>query len=236
MKQIIYILTFLTLGQLCFGQEKSFYVPTYGVGDTSLWFKWQQEKFKKCELKNLTKSTDTLHFRFASETQAVDIWTTNYLTFSGTLTNFTESYDSDQHKRKKPVKESFYCETKQLDTSKVRQVYCLFKSLTIFELPPQESIKDWIQGLDGITYFIECSTPTSYSFKNYWTPSIFKNKVEEAKRFYELTKELENLLGLRKSFNQFVHTLPKGTYTGGGLSLITTSKTKGKRNERKPNQ
>lgn len=228
MKQIIYILTFLSFGQLCFGQEKSFYVPTYGNGDTTLWFKWQQEKFEKSGLKNLTKTTDTLHFRFSSEIQAIDIWTTDFLSFSGTLTNFTTSYDPDAHNRKKEKADKFFSETKPLDTGTARQVYEIFVEKSIFDIPAQDSIKGWTDGLDGITYFIEQSTNNNYSFKDYWTPAIFKDKVDEARRFYEMTERLEQLLNLRQSFGQFIHSLPYGTYRAGGLSIITTSKTKRK--------
>lgn len=224
MKQIIYILTFLSFGQLCFGQEKSFYVPTYGNGDTTLWFKWQQEKIEKAGLKNLTKIADTLHFRFSSEIQAIDIWTTDFLTFSGTLTNFTTSYDPDAHKRKKEKADKFFSDKKSLDTSTARQVYELFLEKSIFEIQPQDSIKIWTDGKDGITYFIEHSTKNSYSFKDYWTPSIFKDKVDEAKNIHELTVKLEELLDLRQSLGQFINSLPYGTYRAGGISIVTTSK------------
>jgi len=228
MKQIIYILTFLNFGQLCYGQVKSFYVPTYGNIDTTLWFKWQQEKFEKAGLKNLTQTTDTLHFRFSSETQAIDIWTTNFLTFSGTLMNFTTSYDPDAHKRKKQKEDKFFSDSKTLDTSTARQVYELFMEKSIFEIPPQDSINNWTNGKDGITYFIEYSTNNKYSFKDYWTPSIFKDKVYEAKRLTELTEKLEILLNLRQSFGQFINLLPYGAYRAGGISIITTSKRKRK--------
>lgn len=228
MKQIIYILWLLSLGQLCFGQEKSFYVPTYGNDDTTLWFKLQQEKFGKAGLKNLTNATDTLHFRFSSEIQAIDIWTTNYLTFSGILTNFTTSYDPNGHERKNPKEEKFYSKVNKLDTNIVRQIYEVFNEKAIFDIPPQDSIKDWNDGLDGITYFVEYSTFSSYLFKDYWTPSAFKDKVDEAKRFYELTQRLEELLNLHQSFEQFISSLPYGTYKAGGILIITTSKKKRK--------
>jgi hypothetical protein len=219
MKQIIYIFSILIFGQPCFGQERSFYVPKYGNGDTTLWFNWQQEKFKKAGLKNLTKSTDTLHFRFASETQAVDIWTRDYLAFSGTLTNFTTSHDEKIDDRKKEI---FYSEVVKLDTAKSREIFDLFMDKSVLRLAPQDSINGWKDGLDGITYFIEYSTPTFYSFKDYWTPSAFKDKVDAAKRFNELTEELERLLDLRNSFNKFIHSLPYRTYRAGGIMIITT--------------
>jgi hypothetical protein len=226
MRYIINILTFLSFVQLCFGQEKSFYVPTYRNGDTTLWYKWQQENFEKAGLKKLTNTNDTLHFRFSSETQVIDIWTTDFLTFMGTLTNFTSSCDFDTHKRKKEKADKFFSETKSLDTVTARKVYDLFLEKSIFEIPPQDQIKGWSNGKDGITYFIEKSTSKSYSFKDYWTPSAFKNKVEEANRFNEMTERLEELLNLRHSFGQFINSLPYGTYRAGGIVFISTSKKK----------
>lgn len=227
MKLITFILTFLSIGQLCFGQEKSFYVPTYGNGETSLWFKWQQEKIKKAGLRNLTITNDTLHFRFATETQAIDIWTTNFLAFSGTITNFTTSYKS-KNKNKKTKKGKFFSNSNPLDTNIARKVYELFKNKSIFEIPPQDSIIDWTRGKDGITYIIEHSTKNSYSFKDYWTPSHFKDKVDEAKVLQELTESLEELLNLGQSFGQFIKSLPYGAYRAGGYWITLHSKKKRK--------
>jgi len=224
MKKIIYIFAFLTFGQLCYGQEKSFYVQTYLNGDTSILFKWQQERYEKAGLKNLTKATDTFHFRFATDIQAIDIWTNDFLTFMGTLTNYTSSYDPDDYKIKKEKADKFFSNTKSLDTSIARQVYDIFIEKSIFDIPPQDSIKEWTYGEDGITYFIEKSTNNSYTFKEYWTPSIFKDKIDEARRIYEMTKELEELLNLWQSFKQFIYSLPYGAYRAGGLLIITTLK------------
>ena len=228
MKQIIYILTFLSFGQFCIGQEKSFYVPTYKDGDTTLWFKLQQEKFEKAGLSDLTKSTDALHFRFSSEIQAVDIWTTDFLTFSGTQTNFTTSYNPNGHKRKKEI---FFSKANLIDTATAMKVYNLFIEKSIFEIAPQDSIKDWSSGKDGVTYFIEYTTSNIYSFKDYWSPETFKNKITAAKNIYEIAQKLEELLNLEQSFGHFINSLPSGTYRGGGIEIIMNSKRK-----RKPNR
>ena len=225
MKQIIYILTFLSFVQLCSGQEKSFYVKTYGNEDTTLWFKWQQEKFEKAGLKNLAETTDTLHFRFSSEIQAIEIWTTDFLTFSGKQTNFTTSYNPNGRKRKK---ERFFSKTSLIDTATAMKVYNLFIEKSIFEIAPQDSIKDWSSGKDGVTYFIEYSTSNIYSFKDYWSPETFKNKIKAAKNIYEITQKLEELLNLKQSFGHFINSLPNGAYRGGGIEIIMNSKKKRK--------
>ena len=214
---------FLTFGQLCYGQNKKSYLPLYANGDTILWFKLQQEKLHKAGLKDLTKTKEKLHFRLSSETQAIDIWTTDQMIFWGTLTNFTTSYNTQNHQRKRPNKEKFFSTVTKLDTSNARRIYDLFMKKSIFDIPPQDSIKDWTGGLDGTTYFIEQSTSDHYSFKEYWTPDLFKDKVDEAKRINELTLDLEVLLNLTQSFDQFIHSLPYGTYNAGGDLILTTS-------------
>ncbi|MEX1191559.1 MAG: hypothetical protein WEA99_06260 [Brumimicrobium sp.] len=227
MKQIIYIFTFLFFGQFCFGQEKNSYVPTYENGDTTLWFNWQQEKFQKAGLKNLSKTTDTLHFRFSSEIQAIDIWTTNFLTFSGTLTNFTKKYAPDARKRKK---EKFYSNTKSIDSVTAKQVYDLFIEKAIFEIVPQDNIKEWSSGKDGNIFFIEYVSQNYYSFKDYWSPETFKEKITAAKKINYIAEKLEEMLSLKKSFGQFINSLPNGAYRAGGIEIIMNSNKRGKPN------
>ncbi len=42
--------------------------------DTSLWFKWKHDLAKQINLQDLQISTDTFHFRFWTDIQAIDIW------------------------------------------------------------------------------------------------------------------------------------------------------------------
>ncbi|HNL05957.1 MAG TPA: hypothetical protein PKH93_00205 [Chitinophagales bacterium] len=175
---------------------------------------------------------NTLHIRFASEIQAIDIWTTDSLTFSGTLTNFTRKFKPDKlgQKPKSAPSKEFYSQISQLDSNTAQKVYQLFKEKAIFDLPPQNSIAGWRSGLDGVTYQIEYAYSNYYFSEIYWTPQIFVHTIEEAKRLSELIQELEKLLNLQNSFENFIDLLPKGYYTLEGIiKLEKKQATKNKR-------
>jgi hypothetical protein len=66
MKELVLLIICFTVGEVCNGQGKKIYVTTYKNGEKSISYQQQQEEFQKAGLQNLTKSTDTLHFRFSS--------------------------------------------------------------------------------------------------------------------------------------------------------------------------
>lgn len=214
----------LFFGQFCFGQTKNISIPTYKSGDTSFWYKWQKEKFAKIGLVDLITLKDGMHFRLSTETQAVEIWTADFRTFYGTFANYTTTYDPDKYERKKPKPEKFYSNKTELDTATSRRVYYIFMSLSIFSIPTQDSIPGWYSGNDGIEYLIEFSTPAEYSFKGYWTPSAYKDKIKEAALIDSLTNQLETTLQMQQSFSTFIDSLPFGSYNAGGISIVTTLK------------
>lgn len=198
---------------LCFrvlGQEKQVQIPMYKSGDTTLWYKWCQRDIKKVGLPSLTTSSDSFRLRFSTETQAIDIWTTDYKTFQGTLANFTTASRSDK----------FYSDITPIDTATARKVYDVFVALAIFGIPAQDSIKGWSNGCDGITYMIETSTRSKYTFKYYWTPSVFSDSLKEAKAVDSLSHEMERILHMHESFVAFIRTLPEGSYHAGGAMFI----------------
>src|SRR5580698_7442141 len=158
--RLITVIAFLLSIQFCSGQQKFVSIP----GNTFLWQQWQEQKFQKAGLPNLETSTDSLHFRFSTDNQAIDVWTTDYQTFHGTFADFTTSYDPDTTK-KTPEPEEFFSKKTNMDTGFSKRIYNLFKSLSIFSIPIEDSIPGWMIGREGEEYVIEYSTPTTYSVK-----------------------------------------------------------------------
>jgi hypothetical protein len=224
------ILIFLSV-TTCFGQTKSISIPICNDGDTSLWFKWQQEKFSQVGLLNLLTSNDSLHFRFSTETQSIDIWTNDFNIFYGIFANFTTSYDPDKYKKENPPLDEFYSNKSELDTITARQVYIIFSELSIFDIPADDSLQGWYTGHDGDEYLIEYSTTYNYSFKKYWTPSAYKEKIKEAASIDSLVKQLETRLKMQKSFWTFIDTLPLGCYHTGSIEVTCKSKQKRQTNK-----
>ncbi len=219
MKRLLTVLLFLSFGLLSYAQGKTSEIYTYKNGDTSAWFGWRQKDFKQMGLPDLTKSSDSLHFRFSTEIQAIDIWTEDYKTFAGTFANVTKSCNPDRSRKKRPAPEKLYCHIVNLDNSKAKQIYSVFTKLSIFAIPTEENIKGWCSGTDGTTYFIEYSNSSKYSFKTYWTPEVCKDKIPEAFTIDSLANQLETILSMRSSFNSFINSLPLGCYHAGGIVI-----------------
>jgi hypothetical protein len=153
------------------------------------------------ELPDLTKSRDSLHFRLWTNSQAIDIWTNDYKIFNGMLSNHTKSETTDK----------FYSNKTPINPATAKEIYKLFKAKLIFQIPTDGKIKGWSPVSDGEAILVEYSTKEFYSFKEYDTPSMFKN-IKEAVTLDKLEKELEAILNMNKSWGTFLNGLPKGCY------------------------
>jgi hypothetical protein len=223
------VLFLILLSSSVFGQTKTCVIPIMGNGDTTLSYKWQQGYALQMGLADLIKSNDSLHFRFWTETQSIDIWTNDFTIFKGLLSNYTRSIIEDKIKKgittSQPGK--FFSSFSTIDSATAKQVYKLFEENFIFKIPTGDSIEGWGNGLDGTELLIEHSTPTAYSFKEYWSPSAFK-KIKEAVTIDELSKQLESLLKMNESWAHFIDGLPIGCYYAGGIFHVCKKREKKK--------
>lgn len=226
MKRLL-IVAFFLVGQISFGQTKNVQVPVYREKDTTLWYIWTKENIQKIGLQDLTKTTQPLHFRFWTERQAIEIWTTNNKTFEGKFISYTKEYDPDKYKTDKPKPEKFYSKVDNIDTATARQIYEFTYHQRLFEVPFQDSIKGWSNGTDGDTYLVEYATSTDYLFKDYWTPQIQKG-ISEAAIIDTVYKYLKVTLNMNSTWSSFINSLPKGCYHAGSL-FITCNNVKQKR-------
>ncbi len=191
-------------------------------GDTAFWYKLQYEKDEKLKLPHLIESTDSFHFRFRTDKQIVEIWTSDGIKFGGLITNYINSYEFyDEEKKKKKTSRLFSNQT-DLDTVQARNVFSLTK--VISEIPTDKSIKGWGQGFDGVEYIFEVVNPLDYCFKTYWTPRAQDSSLIEAKMIQTFVNKLDTLLQLNQRFKDFFSTLEPGSYIGGG-PMITVKLT-----------
>jgi hypothetical protein len=201
-----------------YGQSKHISIPQYKNGDTTLWFKWQNERDDKLKLPHLISATDNFHFRFWTNGQAVDIWTNDNKIFFGLLTNYTDSYEPYDEEKQKSKPSTTFSSQVQLDTALARQSYNLINAIR--SIPSEDSITGWELGFDGISYLFETSTPTYYSFKSYWTPTAQDSNLIEAKRIQQFVDDIYVLLNLRAEYDKFFATLKPGSYTSDHFIII----------------
>jgi len=170
-------------------------------------------------LVDLTASQKVFYWRFWTETEAVEIWTDDQNTFQGKLSVFTTRSIVGTNEKKDPLQGKFYFTSNPISSEKAGRIHTLIQTLGVLSIPTEDSISDWQAGLDGITYIVETSTPTTYSFKTYWTPEVYKESVREAAVIDTLAKQLNTLASMGVHFSKFVRTLPPGCYHAGGMML-----------------
>jgi hypothetical protein len=213
---IAFLIGFLSLST--FGQtEKKVNIPTYNDGDTSLWYIWKCERAKTVHLPSLISDNRKIVFRVWLSDQIVDIWTNDYKTFNGVLTNYAASYASTTKRTNKSKSGKIYSDQVLLDISLARQNYKLFK--TIDSIPSEDSVVGWEQGCDGVTYCFETSSTDTYSFKSYWTPEAQDSSLAEAQLIQSFIDKLYDLLNLEAEYSKFFKTLKPGAYSDGSIMI-----------------
>lgn len=215
LKILIFSLSINIYGQ----NDKKILIPFSENGDTSYWYLNRYERYKKLNLTNIETNTDDFHFRLWLNGQIVEIWTQDNKTFFGALINYIDSNERFDIKKQKTNTYKTFSNQVQLDTSIARQTYILYK--TINSIPTEDSIIEWKSGLDGITYVFEISTPTFYSFKSYWTPSIQDSNLIEAKQIQKFIDEINQILNLDVEYDKFFSTLKPGCYTINHCLIMT---------------
>ena len=232
MKNCFYIIL-LFIGQFSFGQNsKKIEIPLYANKDTSLWYKNYSKLQKELKFTNLIESTDTFRFRFWTHNQALVVWSNDKNKYFASVTSFAQRYDKKLLKKNSYVIDKVFFKTKTLDSLTAKNIFQQIESLKILGIPTDEKIKGWNQGLDGVEYLIETSDIKNYSFKEYWAPYIFADKLNEAKRIQQFVNYIFNDLKIREYYDKL--KLPNGTYLTNGTQGITirtiTESTIGARN------
>ena len=202
-------------------QLKKVEIPIDKTGDTDLFYNLYGRYRQKIGLKDLIKSNDSFHFRFWHENEVVDIWTTDNKAFHGVYADFTTN--DFEHFFNLPLK-NIFCDTIILDSTTSTYIYDKCCNLSIFSIPKQDSIKGWANGDDGEEFAIECSTPTYYYFRTYWTPSEFKKKIKEAAELVSLNTILTKRLDMEQRWNTFLSGLPNGHYRVGEMLIVDIRK------------
>lgn len=208
---VIYLLCILTSNG--YGQKNKTL-----TGDTAFWYDLQHKKSQALGLQQLITSTDSFHFRFWTDNQAVDIWSTDGTYYDAVVTSFTNSYVPYNAEKKKKKPSVLYQSQFRFDTSAARKAFELTKSIDT--IPTYKFIKNWRQGFDGIMFILESTTASIYSFKTYWTPSVQDSNLTEARMIQKFADDLHSLLDLGQKYRTFFATLKPGTYTNGGPSSV----------------
>ena len=188
--------------------------------DTAFWFNWRSELNTGIGLTTIIQSTEDFEFRFWDGYKVVRLWKSDDQLFSEVIYFLREYKDLNERKVGEPGR--LYQSGLQLNERTTNAINDLIHDFEILELPSDNKIEGWSQGLDGITYIIETSSPDGYSFKNYWTPKSFPN-LKEARLFKYFVEQINSLDQVEKGFEKFMRKQPFQTYyLGIGSAVVAT--------------
>lgn len=227
MRHILFIFTLFS-SVIVVGQNRELHINTYEDGDTSLWYKWRIELCAQIELDSIQNSENNWHFRLWTNKQAIDLWEDiNGETF-GKITSWTEEHTPNHEE---PTNRIFY-EIKLLDSNKTTELISLVDSTKIKNIPDENSIENWRQGLDGITYIVETSSTKDYFFKTYWTPKA-QDFSKEALVVQKFVDRCLTIIESKQVWSDFASKIPFECYINGGPMVACRILTKKERRKLK---
>ena len=219
-RNFIFIILMCFIIQSYFGQVvKHLNIPNPKKGDTTLFYKSLIDTDNKLAIPYLVNSTEAFHFRLWANRQIIDIWTIDFITFKGLLTNYVKTYESYNMEKQDSKPSETISNQIPVEDSLAKKAFELVK--TIKTIPSQDSIKGWSTGFDGIVYEIETSSPMDYSYKYYWTPSAQDCTLIEAKQIQIFVNKMKSTLNLNNEYEKFFSTLKPGSYWGDGAMIIS---------------
>jgi hypothetical protein len=187
--------------------------------DTAFSCELKAQDAARIGLADLTISTDSLHFRYWMENQAVEIWTKDFVHFDGIISNHTEKVETNSKTDAPAKKRKFYSNMTKLSASEARNVFDLFDREHVFQILTDKLVKGWEDGLDGEEFLLEFATRSTYSLRAWWTPT-FQHGVPEADTLAALNQQLRRIINFGTNWSSFPATLPHGCYTYGKMTTV----------------
>ena len=102
----------------------------------------------------------------------------------------------------------------------------------IKNIPDEESIENWGQGFDGITYIFETSNTKDYFFKTYWTPTA-QDSLKEALVVQKFVDRCLEITASKQIWSDFSSKIPFECYINGGPMVACRALTKKERRKLK---
>lgn len=167
-------------------------------------------QINKLQLPELIKTKEDFYFRLSYHGTKIDIWKDSTDNIDGILTKYVFSQERNTKKR-----DTIF---KKYSVQNSKEVFNLINESKILEIPSQKEIKNWRNGLDGITYTFEFANKKNYQIKSYWTPSAQDTTILEVQKlefFFQKINSLVKLDSINKSFE--ADLLPGFSYNNGSI-------------------
>jgi hypothetical protein len=182
--------------------------------DTAFVFSYYNEILGKVGLNSIDKVETSYCFRLWDGRCAIEIIQEDEK-LVGRVTNMVQQYAGKKDGR-------IYYRANLLTENTTERIRELINKYKIDSLPPQNKITNWQSEHGGITYTIEFCDKTSYTFKYYWTPSHYRDKVAEAQELSTFLSEIYSIEELNLISKNFWKKQPFSMYYSfvGGAGVV----------------
>lgn len=206
---IILLLTSTTLTTV--GQDKVLTADS----DTVFWSQYYKILEGEIGLGPTEKIQSDFYFRLWDGRKVIELRQVNNK-IMGTVTFLLRQYKKNKEGR-------LYFKRSSLTDQGTDAIFDLVTKYKIIELPTHKLINGWNGGLDGITYIIEHSDKDSYSFKNYWTPTHYEDKLAEARQLVDFVDNINKIEELETLGKGFMNRQPFSSWYGsiGGSTIVS---------------
>ncbi|WP_338397257.1 hypothetical protein [Persicobacter psychrovividus] len=195
MKQILLSILLILVFNPIFGQ-KHFDIPENKVVG----------RFIETLSKNL-KDFDSQDLRVSEDSLSIRVWKTHEV-FTISQNNASTSSDCKFHTTNKElVFKSFH-----FSESVSRSIMDSLLVAGIWNLKDEN-----YRGIDGSFVFVEISTKSKYKVVSYWSPN--SERSNDCKTVVQILKMIDNTIDSKKLRNEFLNSLPSGSYRWGMASI-----------------
>ena len=191
--------------------------------------------FKLIDLKTSNYKT---HLRYLKNSQVIDIYSNDDITFEGELLNYiTEQKNIKVNDYNSTTPNKYVYEILKLNNKTANDIgSCILKS-NIQEIPNYTEIKNWNRNwldCDGISFILKINSKINE--KEFTCPSQQNDSIKYVKSLKELYNKIDNNDSIKYRFDEFKNRLEKGkTYSNGFVQMyLFTSKESEFWNSNKP--
>lgn len=212
--KILLTISLLTITTLTVsGQDKVLTADS----DTVFWAKYYRILRSEIGLQPTDKIQTDFYFRFWDGKKVIEIKRVDNRLL-GTATFLLRQYKKNKEGR-------LYFKKNVLTDKTTETIFELVTKYKVIDLPTDKLIKGWDGGFDGITYIIEHADMDSYSFKNYWTPTEYQDKLTEARQLVDFVDNLSSIEELKTLEKKFMDRQPFSSWYGSIEGGTIVSKT-----------
>jgi hypothetical protein len=217
MKKLLTMSLLILSTLIAVGQQKFLTTDS----DTSFWYRYYKPISVEIGLEPTETIQSEFYFRFWDGDKVIELRQVNNKLI-GTSIFLIRQYI----KNSKREEGRLYFRKYDLTEQTTQVIFELATIHKIIELPTDKLIHGWEGGLDGVTYITEHSDKDRYSFKNYWTPTLYQDKLKEAGQLVDFLVKLNGIGELKMLDRKFMDRQPFSSWYGsiGGSTVFSKTR------------